>query len=57
MIKRRNLGTDANIKYKFPWRKKNTEEAEDYARTKTIINAKKQKERKNMGLCVTCASS
>lgn len=41
MIKRRILGTDANIKYKFPWRKKNTEEIEDYARRKTIKTLKK----------------
>lgn len=26
MIKRRILGTDANIKYKFPWKEKNSEE-------------------------------
>lgn len=43
MIKRRILGTDVNIKYKFPWRKKNTEETEDFARRKNDQNAKKQK--------------
>lgn len=57
MIKRRILGTDANIKYKFPWRKKNTEEIEDYARRKMIKTLKKNKERKNMGVRVMCASS
>lgn len=31
MIKRRILATDANIKYKFPWREKNSEETKDYA--------------------------
>lgn len=56
MIKRRILGTDANIKYKFPWRKKNTEEKR-LCQKKNDQNVKKQKERKNMGVCVMCASS
>ena len=46
MIKRSILGTDANIKYKFPWRKKNTEEIEDYARRKTIKTLKNIKKGK-----------
>lgn len=46
MVKRRILGTDANIKYKFLWRKKHTEETEDYARRKMIKMLKNRKKRK-----------
>lgn len=46
MTKRRILGTDANVKYKFPWRKKNTEEAEDYARRKKMKMLKNRKKGK-----------
>lgn len=47
MIKRRILGTDANIKYKFPWNEKNSEETEEDAirkkKIKMLKNIKKEK--------------
>lgn len=47
MIKRKILGTDANIKYKFPWRKKNTDGIEDYTRRKMIKTQEKSERKKN----------
>lgn len=41
MIKRNILGKDANIKYKFLWKEKNSEETEKYVIKKKIKMLKK----------------